>query len=78
LGLAVKSKPLFYSHRKKVKIMPYASNADLPSWVKKYPKYEQDIWRKAFNSAYGQYKDEATAFKVANSAVKKYREKEGG
>ena len=55
--------------------MPYASNAELPSWVKKYPKHEQDIFRKAFNSAMAHYKNEAMAFQTANAAVKKYREK---
>ena len=57
--------------------MPYDSNASLPSWVKKYSKHEQTIWRKAFNNAYKQYGgDEAKAFKVANSAVLKYRKSE--
>jgi len=55
--------------------MPYSSLKDLPSWVKKYPVHLQRIWFRVFNSAYAQYKNEATAFKVANSAVSKYKAK---
>ena len=55
--------------------MPYRSFKDLPPFVKKYSKKEQKIWKSAFNSAYYQYNDEAKAFKIANSAVTKHREK---
>jgi len=58
--------------------MPYTLST-LPDWVKKMPKGAQEIWMNAFNSAIAQYKDEATAFKVAISAVeKKYKKNERG
>lgn len=60
--------------------MPYSSNADLPERVKKHlPAHAQDIFRKAFNSAYHQYgRDESKAFAVAWAAVKrKYTKKDG-
>jgi len=66
--------------------MPYNSNADLPDNVTHVlPKHAQDIFRKAFNSAYDEYKNpedrrgdsdrEDTARRVAWSAVKKKYEK---
>lgn len=61
--------------------MPYTSKSELPDNVKNnLPAHAQDIYRKAFNSAWEQYKDpderrgdasrEETAHKVAWSAVK--------
>lgn len=51
--------------------MPYKRNAELPKGVRDaLPEHAQDIYRKAFNSAYTGYKNEETAHKVAWSAVK--------
>jgi len=69
--------------------MPYSSNDDLPESVKDaLPEHAQDIYKKAFNSAYDQYDTpgewrgdagrEETAHKVAWSAVKKQYEKGDG
>lgn len=66
--------------------MPYASINELPKSVKdNLPKHAQEIYKKAFNSAYEEYKNpkdrkgdadrEETAHKVAWSAVKKSYEK---
>lgn len=66
--------------------MPYSSNNDLPASVRgALPKDAQDIYRKAFNSAFDQYKDpeqrrgdksrEQTAHQVAWAAVKNDFEK---
>ncbi len=67
--------------------MPYNSNKDLPDAVKAHlPEHAQEIYRKAFNSAWEQYKNpkkrrgndprEDVAHKVAWSAVKtKYAKK---
>jgi cation transport regulator len=69
--------------------MPYHDIEDLPVRVKdNLPKHAQEIYLKAFNNAYDEYKDsdqrrddssrEATAHKVAWSAVeKKYEKKDG-
>ncbi len=54
--------------------MPYASNSDLPTRVRKaLPRHAQDIYRAAFNNAYERYgKDhEAIAHRIAWSAVKR-------
>lgn len=61
--------------------MPYDHNSDLPDNVRSnLPAHGQEIYRKAFNSAWDQYKQpedrksdadrEETAHKVAWSAVK--------
>ena len=56
--------------------MPYKKISDLPDSVKNHlPKKAQEIFLEAFNSAFKQYDDEATVFKVAWSAVKKKYEK---
>lgn len=66
--------------------MPYKSNSELPETVRNnLPEHGQDIYRKAFNSAWEEYKEsserrgdssrEETAHKVAWSAVKKVYEK---
>lgn len=66
--------------------MPYASNRDLPDNVRgALPEHAQDIYRKAFNSAFDEYEDpedrrgdasrEETAHKVAWAAVKKVYDK---
>ena len=66
--------------------MPYTSRSDLPDSVKdNLPEHAQDIYRKAYNSAWGQYdkpserreapRGEETAHKVAWSAVEKEYEK---
>lgn len=68
--------------------MPYKSNDELPDSVRNnLPKHAQDIYRKAFNSAWEEYKNpedrrgddsrEEVAHKVAWSAVKKEYHKEG-
>ena len=58
--------------------MPYSSIAELPAKVRdSLPKHAQEIYKEAFNSAYGEYASrgpegrEETAHKVAWSAVKK-------
>lgn len=67
--------------------MPYNNNSELPDSVKgNLPEHAQDIYRKAFNSAWDEYKDpserrgdasrEETAHKVAWSAVKNEYEKD--
>lgn len=66
--------------------MPYNSNSDLPDSVKNsLPEHAQEIYRKAFNNAWIQYKDptkrqggksqEETAHAVAWNAVKNEYEK---
>jgi cation transport regulator len=66
--------------------VPYARNSDLPENVRSVlPGHAQEIYRKAFNSAWAEYKDpedrrgdasrEETAHKVAWSAVKKVYDK---
>ena len=62
--------------------MPYASLKDLPTAVRAHlPKHAQEIYKEAYNNAWGQYakrKDrEAVAHRVAWSAVKKHYEKKG-
>ncbi len=52
--------------------MPYASNSQLPPAVRAaLPDEAQTIFRKAFDAAFHEYNDEATAFRVAWAAVKK-------
>lgn len=69
--------------------MPYKSNDELPDSAKNnLPKHAQEIYRKAFNSAWEEYKNpedrrgdesrEEIAHKVAWSAVKKEYHKEDG
>lgn len=66
--------------------MPYERNAELPENVRNVlPKHAQDIYRKAFDSAWDEYRDpedrrgdasrEETAHRVAWAAVKKVYEK---
>jgi len=66
--------------------MPYERKDDLPEDVRDaLPKHAQEIYRKAFNSAWEQYADpedrrgdqsrEATAHQIAWSAVKQTYEK---
>ena len=68
--------------------MPYDRNADLPKGVKdSLPAHGQEIYRKAFNSAWDEYDSpddrrgsagrEETAHRVAWAAVKKEYHKEG-
>jgi cation transport regulator len=67
--------------------MPYNTNSELPEPVQnRLPEHAQDIYREAFNDAWEEYSDpskrrgeesqEAVAFKVAWSAVKKEYEKD--
>lgn len=68
--------------------MPYDNNSDLPDSVRdNLPAKAQEIYRKAFNSAWDEYSDpedrrgdagrEEAAHKVAWAAVKKVYHKEG-
>lgn len=68
--------------------MPYHQNTELPSSVRNnLPEKAQEIYRKAFNSAWEEYKNpedrrgnvdrEETAHKVAWAAVKQVYHKEG-
>jgi cation transport regulator len=64
--------------------MPYASNEDLPLSIRQHlPLEAQEIFRKAFNSAWRTYADreparlEEIAHRVAWSAVKKRYRKVG-
>ena len=67
--------------------MPYDRNSDLPASVRDHlPEHAQEIYRKAFNSAWHRYSDaskrrggetrEEAAHKVAWSAVEKEYEKD--
>ena len=67
--------------------MPYDSVSDLPASVKDHlPRHAQEIYMKAFNSAWNEYRDadkrvddsshEETAHRVAWAAVKKVYEKD--
>lgn len=64
--------------------MPYKNIGDLPEDVRDaLPRHAQEIYRAAFNSAFDQYQDqddtEATAHRVAWSAVKnKYKKNDDG
>jgi cation transport regulator ChaB len=53
--------------------MPYASNADLPDYIRKLSPRLQDVWRGAFNAAFKRYGTESQAFAVANSVLKKMK-----
>lgn len=68
--------------------MPYRSNQELPESVQNVlPSHAQDIYREAFDHAWGEYSDpsrrrgneslEEVAHKVAWAAVKKQYEKVG-
>jgi cation transport regulator len=60
--------------------MPYRTNTGLPESVKGHlPAAAQTIYRKAFNSASKEYSSEASAHRVAWSAVKKayHKDKDG-
>ena len=69
--------------------MPYSRSSDLPDSVKdNLPNHGQEIYRKAYNSAWDQYDEpgerreqrsrEETAHAVAWAAVKKVYEKDKG
>jgi cation transport regulator len=53
--------------------MPYKTESDLPDSVKdNLPSHAQEIYKKAFNSAWDEYgHDEARAHRVAWGAVEK-------
>ena len=53
--------------------MPYASNTDLPTSIRKnLPRHAQDIFRAAFNDAFERYgHNEERAFRIAWAAVKR-------
>jgi cation transport regulator len=65
--------------------MPYATNEDLPLAVRLHlPPHAQDIFRAAFNNAWGTYgakelgRREEIAHRVAWAAVKRrYRKRDG-
>ena len=59
--------------------MPYATNDDLPPSVRAHlPQHAQDIYRRAFDSAWEHYGgDEETARRVAWAAVKRRYVKAG-
>ena len=61
---------------KSVRFMPYRVNADLPPSVRSHlPEHAQDIYRAAFNHAYGAHAGEADrdrrAHMIAWAAVKR-------
>ena len=62
--------------------MPYSSTGELPDNVKGLPDHAKEIYMKAFNGAFDQYKDrdnrEALAHATAWAAVEKSYEKKGG
>jgi len=63
--------------------MPYATIGELPDNVESLPKHAKEIYMKAFNSAFEQYKDrgkqrEALAHQTAWAAVEKSYKKENG
>lgn len=53
--------------------MPYQQRADLPESVRDHlPAHAQDIYKEAFNSAWGEYgHDESRAHRVAWGAVER-------
>ncbi len=52
--------------------MPYATNTELPEGIRKHlPRHAQDIFRAAFNRSYARDGDDARAFGIAWSAVKR-------
>jgi len=51
--------------------MPYITNADLPSHVKKYSMNIRRQFMHVFNTVFADTKSEARAFKAANSILKK-------
>ena len=55
--------------------LPYPSTRDLPVRVRAHlPPHAQEIYLSAFNNAWNEYGDEASAHRVAWAAVKrKYR-----
>lgn len=53
--------------------MPYKSVKSLPIQTAKLTDDEKEVWMKAFNSAYSNYNDDETAFKVAWAAVEKFK-----
>jgi cation transport regulator len=59
--------------------MPHSSNDDLPPSGRDHlPPHAQDIFREAFNHAWQSHAgDEATAFRIAWSAVKRSYRKAG-
>jgi len=62
--------------------MPYTALSDLPDAVQKMPKHAQEIYQKAFNSAWDDKgnsgQDEASCHAIAWSAVEKSYEKKSG
>ena len=51
--------------------MPYATNEDLPDYVKKYSTKLQSQWRHVWMTVFASTKNEVRAFKAANSVLKK-------
>lgn len=52
--------------------MPYRTNDDLPAPVRHVlPEHAQDIYREAFNHAFATHGDDATAARIAWTAVKR-------
>jgi len=58
---------------------PYKRLADLPDYIKKLPKNQQEIWKSSFNYAWKRFKHlptkkrESRAFRYANGVIKKIR-----
>lgn len=48
---------------------PYPRLSDLPPYIKKKPKKQQQKWRSVFNSIMAQHGDESRAFAGANAAI---------
>ncbi len=66
----------------KVRYMPYRTNRELPPPIRAHlPDHGQDIYREAFNSAYGAHAGEAdrerSAHMIAWAAVKRRYVKDG-
>lgn len=62
--------------------MPYGHNSELPHPVRAHlPEHAQDIYREAFNHAYGAHsgdpRQEEAAHRIAWAAVKRSYAKEG-
>jgi cation transport regulator ChaB len=57
--------------------MPYSSNSELPAKVKTLPDDVQNVFRRVFNSAYDNHKDESRAFATAWTAVENGWKKKG-
>ena len=55
--------------------MPYSSISEVPKWVRDRGEKKARQWMHIFNSVYKQTGDEGRAFRAANAAIGKKKEK---